>query len=102
MLRSLFTTAGIIAATSVFAASASAQAICGKRTDIVGKLESGYEEQKTAAGLAHNGHLMEVFTSKNGTWTIIFTQPGGPTCLVATGENWLGIEAAAKVTGRAL
>ena len=84
--------AGIVAS---FAASAQAQPVCGARNDIVGKLNTTYEERQSAIGLASNGTLLEVFSSKSGSWTIMYTQPGGVTCLMATGRNWLDIKEAA-------
>ena len=60
---------------------------CGKRADIVKRLNSGFEEQRRSAGLAADGNLVEVFASEQGTWTIIYAQPGGLTCLVAVGDN---------------
>ena len=39
-------------------------------------------------GLARNGTVIEVFTSVEGTWTIIMTQPVGISCLVASGNYW--------------
>lgn len=68
------------------------QAVCGKRSAIVERLNSGFSEQPRSAGLASNGSLVEIFASKQGTWTIIYTKPGGPTCLVAVGDNWQRIE----------
>jgi len=77
--------AGVI---SLIALPVQAQNVCGYRSDIVGKLNTQYEEHQAALGLASNGTLLEVFSSKTGSWTILFTQPGGKTCLVATGEKW--------------
>lgn len=35
------------------------------------------------------GHAMEVLVSQtHGTWTIVITSPGGPSCAVATGQDW--------------
>ena len=38
--------------------------------------------------LPATGSLLEVLTSPAGSWTIIVTVPGGPTCLVSSGEGW--------------
>ena len=88
MTRSTITAIGTAFAMMVFAAPSMAQAVCGKHADIVERLRNGYEEQQSSAGTAANGSLVEVFASKNGNWTILFTRPGGMTCLVAAGENW--------------
>lgn len=76
-----------------------AQTVCGKRADIVERLSKGYEEQQDSAGIAANGNLVEVFASKKGNWTIIFTRPGGVTCLMAVGENWQRIKEPFSVEG---
>lgn len=79
--------------------SVSAQSVCGKHVDIVKRLNDGYQEFQSSAGIAANGNLVEVFSSKKGNWTIIFTKPGGMTCLMAVGENWQIIEKPFKVAG---
>jgi len=71
-----------------YAIGAQAQAVCGKHVDIVKRLNDGYQEVQSSTGIASNGNLVEVFASKKGGWTIIFTKPGGNTCLMAVGENW--------------
>ncbi len=78
----------ILLAAIFLVSPALAQTVCGKRSDIVARLEFGYEEFQSSAGIAANGNLVEVFASKKGNWTIIFTKPGGVTCLMAVGEHW--------------
>ncbi len=91
--------AGLIA---LFAVPVQAQTICGARNDIVKRLNTQFEEQQAALGLANNGTLLEIFSSKAGSWTIMFTQPGGQTCLVATGERWLKTDQVAKTAKNGL
>ena len=68
---------------------AAAQTLCGKREEILGKLNGNYTETPSAMGLSNNGGVMEILTSPKGdTWTIIITMPNGMSCLVAAGENW--------------
>ncbi|NKB60421.1 MAG: hypothetical protein GKS00_29295 [Alphaproteobacteria bacterium] len=93
---------GTALAIALFATPSIAQSVCGKRADIVKRLSSGFEEQRRSAGLAADGNLVEVFASKAGTWTIIFTKPGGLTCLVAVGDNWQKIEEPLNLTGHLL
>ena len=88
MTRSTITAIGAAFAMMVAATPSMAQAVCGKHADIVERLRAGYEEQQSSAGIAANGSLVEIFASKKGNWTIIFTRPGGQTCLIAVGENW--------------
>jgi len=76
-------------ATALLALPAQAQALCGNRTDVLGKLANGYSENATAMGLSSNGGVVEVLTSPKGnTWTIIITMPNGVSCLIAAGESW--------------
>jgi hypothetical protein len=62
---------------------------CADRSVVVERLASGYGETRQAMGLAANNAVVEVFASPvSGTWTIVVTLPGGPTCLVASGVAW--------------
>ena len=65
--------------------------ICGDRAAIVERLHKEFSEQPFSVGLANSGTLVEVFASKAGTWTILVTQPGGTSCLVAAGDNWQAV-----------
>ena len=69
-------------------AAAQQQAACAKRGDVLKHLSAKYTEAPVAIGLANNGGVVEVLSSKKGnSWTIIITMPNGPTCMVAAGEN---------------
>ena len=39
-------------------------------------------------GLTDKGAVLEVFASKNGSWTFLVTMPSGLTCVVASGQSW--------------
>ncbi|MBE7636834.1 hypothetical protein GUA87_08260 [Sneathiella sp. P13V-1] len=72
---------------------ASAQNACFDRGALVKHLDGKFKEAPVAAGLAANGSVLEVFTSPDGvTWTIVLTQPGGATCVMASGESWMGFK----------
>lgn len=71
--------------------AASAQNACFNRDALVKHLDGKFDEAPIAAGLAANGSVLEVFTSPDGlTWTIVLTQPNGATCIMASGESWMG------------
>jgi len=72
--------------------AASAQALCGDRTNFLKHLGKSYKESPTAMGLTSNGKVIEVLTSDKGSWTIIVTNPEGKSCVVAAGEAWESIE----------
>ena len=76
------------AVTAVHAVPSGAQAVCGDRADLIGKLAKTHSEGLVGMGLTSAGAVIEVLTSAAGTWTILVTYPRGPTCAVATGENW--------------
>ena len=67
---------------------AAAQSICVDRGVALRQLQQRYGESPTALGLASNGNVVELFTSKTGSWTIIVTRPSGTSCVVASGANW--------------
>jgi hypothetical protein len=61
---------------------------CGKRTDVVRMLRENFGEGLMGRGLADSGAVAEVFTSANGTWTIVATSPNGLSCMIGTGQSW--------------
>lgn len=72
---------------------ASAQSACFERAALLKHLSGKFEEAPVAAGLAANGSVLEVFSSPDGvTWTIVLTQPNGATCVMASGESWMGLK----------
>jgi hypothetical protein len=81
---SLFATMALLAATS----TAAAQSVCGAREALLKQLASEYQEAPAGIGLASNGSVVELLTSKGGTWTLMVTRPNGMTCLIGTGEAW--------------
>lgn len=62
--------------------------MCGERDKIVEQLADGWQEQRTAIGIASNGGVVEVFSSPAGTWTMLLTLPGRPTCMIGSGDGW--------------
>ncbi len=60
---------------------------CAPHDVIVERLADRFGESRQSIGLSSNNAVVEVFAAlTTGTWTIALTQPGGPTCLVASGE----------------
>ena len=90
MLGKLAAVAALITVASLPAsAQEQPQMSCAKRTDVLKHLATKYTEAPVAIGIANNGGVIEVLSSKTGSsWTIIITMPSGPTCMVAAGENW--------------
>ncbi len=82
---------GVLIATAAPAALAQGDgsAPCGKREELLSHLSQKYSERPVAMGLATNGSLVEVLSSKaGGSFTIVYTMPNGVTCLMAAGSNW--------------
>jgi hypothetical protein len=75
--------------------TAMAQPQCDQRDSVLKVLEQKYKEAPVALGVTHNGGLVEVLSSGNGTtWSIIVTTPQGMSCLVAAGEGWKAMQQA--------
>jgi len=73
--------------------SATAAALCTPRDVLVAQLGADYAETAVARGLSHQGVVVEVFSSGDGsTWTIVITRPNGASCVVAAGEAWMKVE----------
>ncbi len=68
------------------------QVPCADRKVAVEHLAREYQEAQTAYGMTNRGHMMELFTSKNGDWTLVVSRPDGVSCLIAAGEGWRDIE----------
>ena len=83
---------GLISTGLIWAATAPATAQaanCGDRATVVERLARRWGESRQSIGLAADNTVVEIFAStETGTWTITMTTPGGPTCLVASGEAW--------------
>lgn len=76
-----------------------AQQACASRETIVERLAAGYGETRAGLGIAGN-QIVELFVSaETGTWTIVVTRPGGPTCLAASGQNWEATDEAPPMPG---
>ena len=72
----------------IFAAPTWAQTVCGERTRFLEQLGKRFKEAPAALGVVDNGSVLELLTSRVGSWTILVTAPDGTTCMVASGENW--------------
>jgi len=67
MIRMFMTIMGaLLILSSVLSQPAAAQGACATRQAVTDKLKNNYDEKATAIGLAHNGTIVEVFTSQGG------------------------------------
>ena len=87
----------LIAMSAMPVGAATGSSPCASRPELLKQLSKQFNEKPVALGLTSNGSLIEVLTSDNGsTWTIMISQPNGPSCLVAAGESWEQLKRAAK------
>jgi hypothetical protein len=74
-----------------------AQSAAAPRSQIVNLLSQRFAEAPVALGLAHDGGLVEIFTSPDGsTWTMVLTRPNGMSRVLATGQVWVDVEPEAR------
>lgn len=93
MLKTLSLIAVVAGAVAVTHTPASASPVCGDRSKVIDSLNAKYSEEPVAVGVTSNGGVIEVLKAPDGqTWTILFTYPSGPSCLVASGEAWQDLE----------
>ncbi|RCK43502.1 MULTISPECIES: hypothetical protein [Thalassospira] len=93
MWKTLSLMAVMAAAVAVTIPEASASPVCGDRSKVIDSLSAKYSEEPVAVGVTSNGGVIEVLKAPDGqTWTILFTYPSGPSCLVASGEAWQELE----------
>lgn len=85
--------------TSTAALPALAQQSCAPRGLIIEQLEARFEEAQTGAGLQSETRLVEVWSSKQGSWTILVTDVNGVSCVIASGSHWRTMEPAVELSG---
>lgn len=50
-------------------------------------LDRAFDEGRVAVGELENGHAVEMFASRNGTWTLVEIMPNGNGCIRASGTR---------------
>jgi hypothetical protein len=61
---------------------------CAPHADMLLVLAKQYGEAPQAIGLVNGDRVIEVLSSKAGTFTILVTQPDGMTCILAAGQEF--------------
>ena len=77
-------------------AAEAAPKLCGDHHQILKRLKQAHEETPQALGLSGDGGVFEVMASPKGSWTMLLTYPGRPTCVVATGVAWQMLQLAGQ------
>jgi hypothetical protein len=84
------TTTFRFAATALLLSAGMAQAQstqCGDHEVMTRMLAENWGESRQSIALDAAEAMVELFASaETGTWTLTVTQPGGPTCMVASGH----------------
>lgn len=58
------------------------------RDALVEILRREFTETKVAHGLSADGTLLEVFASREGTFTLVKSYPSRISCMIDAGVNW--------------
>lgn len=75
-------------ASPALATSPIAHVICEPTEVMHQKLTRQFGETRAATGLRGREQIMEVWTDKQGDWTMVVTYASGTSCIVAMGEEW--------------
>lgn len=74
---------------------------CADRGQMTERLKNGFGEAQTGLGLVNSAQVLEIWSSdETGTWTILMTDIGGQSCLIAAGESWKTVPASTPVKGK--
>lgn len=80
----------IVAIVLAAPATALAQGACGPRDAMIASAEAQFDEHLTAQGMTlHNRHLIELFVSPDGTWTMLVSPSEDVACVLGVGDMWL-------------
>ncbi len=81
--------AAAVYAALLMPAQAQRAPVCTDYSIVIEHLSKEYSEVPVGMGIANNGGVIEILSSKAGkSWTIILTMPNGTTCMIAAGESW--------------
>jgi len=89
----------LIVGSFLLSPAALAQPVCGQHNSVSDNLKKSYSEAPVSMGLTPDGGVIEVFASKEGTWTMVVTQPSGMSCLIAIGQSWENLPKPDLVSG---
>jgi len=91
MTKALFATMFLSVLMATAPPLAAAPSTCGSRDDITKGLSAQYKETRQGIGISGQTHVVELFVSGSGTWTILATGTNGLTCIVGVGEGWQSV-----------
>jgi hypothetical protein len=80
---------GLLLAAACVSPAFSQSTNCAAHAIVTERLADGYGESRQSMALGAGNTLVETWANLDtGTWTITVTRPGGPTCLVASGQAY--------------
>ena len=69
--------------------SEAAVRVCGERVKMTKFLSGKFQETPRAVGVSSTGKsVLEVYTSTEGSWTVLMTTARGVTCIMGAGHSW--------------
>jgi hypothetical protein len=69
-----------------------AEVICAPRDEMVLRLEKGQGAQLRGMGMRSEDAVIEVWADEKGDWTLVQNWADGPSCILAMGEGWQGMD----------
>lgn len=60
---------------------------CMPTENAYGKMTAEWSEQRLIMGMSRTGGIVEMWTGKDGAWTLVLTMPDGQSCLIDVGEG---------------
>ena len=61
---------------------------CGPRYKMVEVLLKTYGEKPIGRGVTSKNTMVEIFTSPDGTFSVVITLPSKQSCIVSAGKRW--------------
>lgn len=85
---------------AAFYSPANAQSACAPREHLLETAQKRHGEVPHFRALSRSGALIEILLNiETGSWGVILTAPGGPTCVVDFGSNWTHLDVAKPLVG---
>lgn len=90
VLAGLWTAVSVATLAPDTAVAQNGVAACAERDMVVDRLDEQYGEHRNNMMLDAQGNLVELFSNlETGSWTLMVTLPGGPTCILSMGESFV-------------
>ena len=80
---------GPVGSFQALAASPVAEVLCEPTQVMRDRLTRRLGVTRAATGIRDREQIMEVWTDRQGDWTMVVTYASGTSCIVAMGEHWI-------------